>query len=70
MRAETKYREAFAAAVAFAGIAGIKELDISSVHSDGRPRESPDLLLSGNGSLFDVEVVRVDETSETRMHLV
>jgi hypothetical protein len=69
MRAETKYREAFAAAVAFAGIMGVKQLDISSVHSDGDPRESPDLLLSGSGSLFDVEVVRVDETSETRAHL-
>jgi hypothetical protein len=69
MRAETKYLEAFAAARAFAAIMGVRELDISSVYPDGRRRESPDLLLSGNDSLFDVEVVHVDETSETRAHL-
>ncbi len=38
MRAETKYREAFAAAVAFAALMDYKDVAISSVHPDARPR--------------------------------
>jgi hypothetical protein len=69
MRAETKYREAFAAAVAFSAIMGLKRLGISSVREDGSNRESPDLLLSSGDRVFDVEVVRIDETSAARAHL-
>lgn len=69
MRAETKYREAFAAAVAFSAIMGFKGSEISSIREDGSNRESPDLLLSSGGKVFDVEVVRVDETSATSARL-
>lgn len=69
MRAETKYREAFAAAVAFSAIMGFKRLEISSIREDRSARESPDLLLSSGDQVFDVEVVRIDETSAARAHL-
>lgn len=69
MRAETKYREAFSAAVAFSAIMGFKGLEISSIREDGSNRESPDLLLSSGDTVFDVKVVRVDETSATRARL-
>jgi hypothetical protein len=68
MRAETKYREVFAAAIAFTAL-DFKELRISTVHPDGTTRESPDLLVSSDRGILDVEVVRVDETSATRAHL-
>ena len=69
VRAETKHREAFAAAVAFASLMKYESVSISTVREDGSNRESPDLLVSADEKRFDVEVVRVDETSATAAHL-
>lgn len=70
VRPETKYREAFAGAVG-AVEAGLEAVEISTVRGDGTPREAPDLLLEAGGGLrVGVEVVRVDETSNTRARLL
>ena len=69
VRPEKKYSEAFAAAVAFGSCMRLGEMDISSVHPEGSERERPDLLVSTADHIYDVEVVRVDETYATRAHL-
>lgn len=68
-RVETKYAEAFAAATA-ACMAGLTDVEIFTTFADGRARETPDLLLhSRNCPAIEVEVVNVDETGATRVHL-
>lgn len=62
VRPEAKFAEAFAASVA-ACLIGLTDIAISTVFSDGTPREAPDLLLTtSNHADVAVEVVRADET--------
>jgi hypothetical protein len=69
-RAETKYDEAFAAAVCACGV-GLNQVSISTMRSDGHAREAPDLLLTAeNQSAVGIEVVRVDETAAARAPLL
>jgi len=69
-RPEGKFGEAFAAAYAACAI-GLVNIELSTSHDGGSPRERPDLLLRASGDLVvGVEVVIADETSAARVRLM
>jgi len=69
IRPEAKFAEAFSGVVAACWV-GLRDVAVSTVFPDGRPREAPDLLLrAANYPPIDVEIVRVDETAAIRIRL-
>ena len=69
VRPETKYREAFAAAVASVML-GLVGVELETRRPDGSPRERPDLLLRHGGRELGVEVSRVEPTHRERNALI
>jgi hypothetical protein len=69
VRPETKYREAFAAAVAIVKL-GLDGAELVTLRPDGSERERPDLLMRYAGSEYGVEASRVEPSARERNALM